>query len=107
MSPSKSTWLTISAAALGVVLGVTGSAIAFSELGMPMYMKSGAGAELPTLANNEGLYVDKSDFKLRIGSAKGDPMPQINKMNGKEVANGAIIVRTGEKLFIVDGKPTD
>jgi hypothetical protein len=107
MARSKSTWLAISAAALGVAVGVTGSAIAFSELGMPMYMKSGAGADLATLANNEGVFVDKGSFKLRIGSAKGEPMPQITKMGGKEVVNGAIIVRTGDKLYIVDGKPSD
>ena len=28
-------------------------------------------------------------------------------MGGKEVANGAIIVRTGGKLYIVDGKPAE
>ena len=105
MSSAKSTWLAISAAAFGVAIGVTGSAIA--QLGMPMYMKSDIGTGLATLNNNEGVYVDKGTFKLRVGTAKADPMPQITKMGGKEVANGAIIVRTGDKLYIVDGKPTE
>jgi hypothetical protein len=26
-------------------------------------------------------------------------------MGGKEVANGAVIFRSGDKLYIVDGKP--
>ena len=102
MSPSKSTWLT--GAAFGLAIGVTGSAIA--QLGMPMYMKSEVDA-LATLANNEGVYVDKGTFRLRVGTAKADPMPQITQMGGKEVANGAIIVRTGGKLYIVDGKPAE
>jgi hypothetical protein len=29
----------------------------------------------------------------------------IAKMGGKEVTNGAIIFRSGGKLYIVDGKP--
>jgi hypothetical protein len=99
---SKSTWLT--GVAFGLAIGVTGSAIA--QLGMPMYMKSEVDA-LATLANNEGVYVDKGTFRLRVGTAKADPMPQITQMGGKEVANGAIIVRTGGKLYIVDGKPAE
>ena len=99
---SKSTWLM--GAAFGLAIGVTGSAIA--QLGMPMYMKSEVDA-LATLANNEGVYVDKGTFRLRVGTAKADPMPQITQMGGKEVANGAIIVRTGGKLYIVDGKPAE
>jgi len=99
---SKSTWLT--GASFGLAIGVTGSAIA--QLGMPMYMKSEVDA-LATLANNEGVYVDKGTFRLRVGTAKADPMPQITQMGGKEVANGAIIVRTGGKLYIVDGKPAE
>ena len=102
MSSSKSTWL--SGVAFGLAIGVTGSAIA--QLGMPMYMKSEVDA-VATLANNEGVYVDKGTFRLRIGTAKADPMPQITQMGGKEVANGAIIVRTGGKLYIVDGKPAE
>ena len=68
MSSAKSTWLAISAAAFGVAIGVTGSAIA--QLGMPMYMKSDIGTGLATLNNNEGVYVDKGTFKLRVGTAK-------------------------------------
>ena len=102
MSSLKSTWLT--GVAFGLAIGVTGSAIA--QLGMPMYMKSEVDA-VATLANNEGVYVDKGTFRLRVGTAKADPMPQIAQMGGKEVANGAIIVRTGGKLYIVDGKPAE
>ena len=75
---SKSTWLT--GAAFGLAIGVTGSAIA--QLGMPMYMKSEVDA-LATLSNNEGVYVDKGTFRLRVGTAKADPMPQITKWAAK------------------------
>jgi hypothetical protein len=101
---SESTWLTIPGVTFGIAIGVAGSAIA--QLGMPMYMKSEVDA-LATLSNNEGVYVDKGTFRLRVGTAKADPMPQITQMGGKEVTNGAIIVRTGDKLYIVDGKPAE
>ena len=102
----KSRFLTIGMTMIGLSIATSGLAVAFSELGMPMYMKgSDAVAEL---GNNEGVYVEKGTFKLRIGAAKtaeGDTMAQITKLGGKEVSNGAIIVRAGGKLFLVDGKP--
>jgi hypothetical protein len=104
MSSSKSTGRTLSGVAFGIAIGLAGSAIA--QLGMPMYMKSEADA-LATLSSNEGVYVDNGTFRLRIGTAKADPMPQITKMGGKQVTNGAIIVRTGDRLYIVDGKPAN
>ena len=104
----KSRFLTIGMTMIGLSIATSGLAIAFSELGMPMYMKgSDAVAEL---GNNEGVYVEKGNFKLRIGAAKaaeGDTMAQITKLGGKEVSNGAIIVRAGGKLFLVDGKPAN
>ena len=57
------------------------------------------------LANNEGIYVDLKAFKIAKGTAKGDPSTQIAKMGAREVADGAIIFRFGDKLYIVDGKP--
>jgi hypothetical protein len=104
----KSRFLTIGMTMIGLSIATSGLAVAFSELGMPMYMKgSDAVAEL---GNNEGVYVEKGTFKLRIGAAKaaeGDTMAQITKLGGKEVSNGAIIVRAGGKLFLVDGKPAN
>jgi hypothetical protein len=104
----KSRFLTVGMTVIGLSIASSGLAVAFSELGMPMYMK---GADTAAeLGNNEGVYVDKGSFKLRIGAAKaadGDTLAQITKMGGKEVSNGAIIVRAGGKLFLVDGKPAN
>ena len=57
------------------------------------------------LASNEGIYVDAKAFKINKGTAKGDPAEQIKKAGAREVSDGAIIFRSGEKLYIVDGKP--
>lgn len=60
---------------------------------------------LGNLANNEGIYIDKVQFRIAKGAAKGDPAAQIQKSGAREVADGAIIFRSGGKLYIVDGTP--
>ena len=95
---------------MAAAIGVSGLAIAQqwgitgpgSQLGMPQYM-TGQAQELVALGDNQGVFVDKGTFKLRLGS--GTPTAnQIAKMGAREVQNGAIIFRTGGKLYIVDWK---
>jgi hypothetical protein len=57
------------------------------------------------LASNEGIYVDAKAFKINKGTAKGDTTEQIKKAGAREVSDGAIIFRSGDKLYIVDSKP--
>jgi hypothetical protein len=57
------------------------------------------------LASNEGIFVDVKEFKINKGMAKGDPQAQIAKSGAREAPDGAIIFRSGDKLYIVDGKP--
>ena len=45
------------------------------------------------------------EFKINKGVAKGDPSEQIKKSGAREVSDGAIIFRSGAKLYIVDGRP--
>jgi hypothetical protein len=60
---------------------------------------------LGQLASNEGVYVDVKGFKIAKGMAKGDPAAQIAKLGARKVSDGAIIFRSGDDLYIVDGKP--
>jgi hypothetical protein len=106
MPRSRVSLLVAGSTALGLALAASSLALAFDPWGQSQwsYMK---GAELvPALADNQGVYVDKSNFKLTLGAAKAsDPVALITKMGGKEVTNGAVIFRAGNKLYIVDGKP--
>src|SRR5262249_15913346 len=75
-----------------------------------LYMKSmtdnwSAPNTLGSLGNNEDIYVDNKDFKIAEGKAKGDPTAQLSKSGAKQVSGGAIIFRSGDKLYIVDGRP--
>src|SRR5262245_5210250 len=65
----------------------------------------GAPNVLGQLASNEGIFVDAGEFKINKGAAKSDPSDQIAKSGAKEVQDGAIIFRSGNKLYIVDGRP--
>jgi hypothetical protein len=65
----------------------------------------GTPNQLGTLASNEGIYVNVTDFAIHKGAAKGDPAANLAKSNAREVGDGAIIFRSGNKLYMVDGKP--
>ena len=111
MSPSKATSLAISAAVLGFTIGVSGLAVADfgmsgpgSQLGMPQYMKADSKA-VAELGNNEGVYVDKTTFKLHMGKPKSIPSSEVLAKGAHEVSTGAIIFRHDGKVYLADAKP--
>jgi hemin uptake protein HemP len=111
MSPSKATALAIGAAVLGFSLGVSGLATAQfgmsgpgSQLGMPQFMRAESSA-LVELGNNEGIFVNKSTFKVHLGKPKATVPSDALKKGAHEVANGGIIVRHDGKLYLVDAEP--
>lgn len=59
---------------------------------------------LGQLGNNEAVVVDLKSFNIAKAGAKGDTSPHIDKLKAREVAEGAVIFRSGNKLYIVDGK---
>ena len=106
MSPSRTTCLKVAAAAFGLAVAASSLAVAFDPWGESRWSYMKGTETVPSLADNQGIYVDKATFKLTMGAAQAsDPVALITKMGGKEVANGAVIFRSGDKLYIVDGKP--
>jgi hypothetical protein len=100
------TILTAGSAAVGFVVAASGLAVAFDPWGQSRWSYMRGAEAVPALADNQGIYVDKTTFKLAMGEAhNSDPVALITKMGGKEVATGAVIFRHGDKLYIVDGKP--
>jgi hypothetical protein len=52
----------------------------------------------------EAIVVDLKGFNIAKAGAKGDTSCHIDKLHAREVGKGAIIFRSGNKLYIVDGK---
>jgi hypothetical protein len=61
-------------------------------------------AALGQLGNDEAIVVDLKGFNIAKAAAKGDTSSHIDKLQAREVAQAAIIFRSGYKLSIVDGK---
>ena len=95
MSPSKGSLLVMGLAAIGLVSGAATLAIA----------QAPSQDVISKLDNNQGIFVDKKSFDVVKGaSAKGDPLATLTKMGAREVSAGAIIFRSGDKLYIVDAR---
>lgn len=61
-----------------------------------------AGDESGVIANNESIFVDGRTFKVIPGKATGDAAAQVKRLTAREMGPGALIFRSGDKLFIVD-----
>lgn len=84
--------------ALGAAIGVAASV---SMLSVSAQERSQLGA----LKASEGIYVDTKNFTIIKGMAKSDPSAHMMKLGAQEVKDGAIIVRAGDKLYLVDADP--
>jgi hypothetical protein len=97
-------WTIGAAATFGIVAGASTLAVAqFGMRAMTDYWSP--PSTLAQLGSNEGIFVDMKEFKINKGAAKGDPQAQLVKAGAREVSEGAIIFRSGAKLYIVDGRP--
>ncbi len=77
-----------------MLVGAAGFAVASSQR-----------QQVGELGKNEGILVDVKTFKIVKGTAKNDPSAQLVKLGAREVAEGAIVFRSGDKLYIADGRP--
>src|SRR5262249_18905106 len=55
-----------------------------------------------TIGDNESILIDGKTFKLTVGKAKSDSSTPIRVLGARELGPGALIFRSGEKLYIVD-----
>jgi len=56
-----------------------------------------------SIADNDGIFIDSKTFEILDGKAKGDVAAQIRSLGALELGGGAIIFRSGGKLYIVPG----
>ncbi len=56
------------------------------------------------IANNDSVYVDGKSFQVIPGKAKGDAATQIKNLAARDLGPAAIIIRSGNKLYIADAQ---
>ena len=86
-----------------LALGV--AAIASAAFMSKLAFSAQERVQLGALNAGEGIYVARKGFEVIKGTAKGDPTADLIKLGAREVVDGAIIVRVGEKLYLVDADP--
>src|SRR6516165_2569718 len=57
-----------------------------------------------TIPDNDSVYVDAKSFQVVPGKGKGDAGVQIKDLAARELGPGAIIIRSGNKLYIAEGQ---
>jgi hypothetical protein len=95
MSSSKATFLVLGATAIALAASLPNLAVSSTER-----------TQLGPLNVSEGIYVNTKSFGIVKGAAKVEPTEaQLTKLGAKEVKDGAIIFRVGDKLYLVDTDP--
>jgi hypothetical protein len=56
------------------------------------------------IPDNDSVYIDAKSFQVVPGKAKGDAGAQIKDLAARELGPGAIIIRSGDKLYIAEGQ---
>src|SRR5262244_3952079 len=90
MSSSQGKSIICIGAIVGVASVVTNLAMAQSQTLPPS-----------VIADNDSVYIDGKTFSITPGRAKGDTSTQIEALGARDLGPGAIIFRSGEKLYIV------
>src|SRR6266700_6306197 len=57
-----------------------------------------------TIPDNDSVYIDAKSFQVVPGKGKGDAGVQIKDLAARELGTGAIIIRSGNKLYIAEGQ---
>src|SRR5262245_56917025 len=57
-----------------------------------------------TIPDNDSVYIDAKSFQVIPGKGKGDAGLQIRDLAARDLGPGAIIIRSGNKLYIAEGQ---
>jgi hypothetical protein len=77
--------------------------VAFAVIGLMSWpsILAEAQSQSTDIANNDSIFVDGRTFRVTSGKGRGDASAQIQALGARDLGPGAIIFRSGEKLYIV------
>jgi Putative metallopeptidase len=77
-------------------------------VGMGLFGAGTASAQrLPptTIDNNDSIFIDGKNYTVSSGHAKGDVSTLVETLGARDLGPGAIVFRSGERLYIVSAPP--
>jgi hypothetical protein len=86
----------------GSVAHVLAAALGGLASGLSGAASAGDPSPVGTINDNESIFIDGKTFHVVPGRAKGDASVQVKALDARELGPGAIVFRSGEKLYIVD-----
>ena len=69
-----------------------------------MFATAHAQQTAVAIPDNDSVYIDAKSFQVVPGKGKGDAGVQIKDLGARELGPGAIIIRSGNKLYIAEGQ---
>jgi hypothetical protein len=82
----------------------TASVIVSAALGVSTLATAHAQQTVLAIPDNDSVYVDAKSFQVIPGKGKGSAGVQIKDLGARELGPGAIIIRSGDKLYIAEGQ---
>jgi hypothetical protein len=82
----------------------TTSVIMSAAVSVATFATAHAQQSVLAIPDNDSVYIDAKSFQVVPGKAKGDAGAQIKDLAARELGPGAIIIRSGNKLYIAEGQ---
>src|ERR1700751_6342131 len=82
--------------------------IGASAIALIAYPVSFAVAQSPlSIGDNDSVLIDGNSFKVVPGKGRGDASALIRKLDAQALGPGAVVFRSGDKLYIADAGPLE
>jgi hypothetical protein len=85
----------------GKSIGFIGAIVGIASIVSHLAVAQSQTLPPATIADNDSIFIDGKTFAITPGRAKGDTSAQIEALGARDLGPGAIIFRSGEKLYIV------
>ena len=89
---------------VGSMSKYTTSVIMSAAVSVATFATAHAQQTALAIPDNDSVYIDAKSFQVVPGKGKGDAGVQIKDLGARELGPGAIIIRSGNKLYIAEGQ---
>src|SRR5215813_10116463 len=101
---SKNLAMNVPRIGVGPMSKYTTSVIMSAAVSVATFATAHAQQTVLTILDNDSVYIDAKSFQVVPGKGKGDAGAQIKDLAARELGPGAIIIRSGNKLYIAEGQ---